>query len=190
MRLDVDGTPAYSPLDVLNGEIVIRNENCGYWATNTLETYANPFFIKLCRRLWESIPDFLVIGECWGGFKFENRQIIMARSGIIPRMFKLPQHVSQLFGRRLFKDGRVQNCEKETVRILQEWWESNKRYLMPQGSIMLQSSSAHQWPYPAYLYGKGSWAAVDILYFMPDVPITFMGEIDGEVFRTETTKVF
>ena len=84
----------------------------------------------------------------------------------------------------------MQNCEKETVRILQEWWESNKRYLMPQGSIMLQSSSAHQWPYPAYLYGKGSWAAVDILYFMPDVPITFMGEIDGEVFRTETTKVF
>jgi hypothetical protein len=55
---------------------------------------------------------------------------------------------------------------------------------------LLQSSSAHQWPYPAYLYGKGSWAAVDILYFMPDVPITFMGEIDGEVYRIETTKVF
>jgi hypothetical protein len=55
---------------------------------------------------------------------------------------------------------------------------------------MLQSSSAHQWPYPAYLYGKGSWAAVDLLYFMPDVPITFMGEIDGEVYRIETTKVF
>lgn len=40
------------------------------------------------------------------------------------------------------------------------------------------------------MYGKGSWAAVDILYFMPDVPITFMGEIDGEVYRIETTKVF
>jgi hypothetical protein len=25
---------------------------------------------------------------------------------------------------------------------------------------------------------------------MPDVPITFMGEIDGEVYRIETTKVF
>ena len=54
----------------------------------------------------------------------------------------------------------------------------------------MQSSSAHQWPYPAYLYGKGTWAAVDILYFMQDVPITFMGEIDGDVYRIETTKVF
>lgn len=25
---------------------------------------------------------------------------------------------------------------------------------------------------------------------MPDVPITFMGEIDGDVYRLETTKVF
>lgn len=53
MRLDVDGEPAYTPLDVLNGEVVIRNENWGYWNTNTMETYANPFFIKLCKRIWE-----------------------------------------------------------------------------------------------------------------------------------------
>lgn len=31
---------------------------------------------------------------------------------------------------------------------------------------------------------------MDILYFMPDVPITFMGEIDGEVYRIEQTQVF
>jgi len=54
----------------------------------------------------------------------------------------------------------------------------------------MQSSSAHVWPYPAYLYGKGTWAAVDILYFMPDVPITFMGEIEGEVYRIGTTQIF
>ena len=48
---------------------------------------------------------------------------------------------------------------------------------------MLQSSTAHSLPYPAYLYGKGTWAAIDILFFMPDVPITFMGELDGEVYR-------
>lgn len=51
----------------------------------------------------------------------------------------------------------------------------------------MQSSSAHSWPYPAYMYGKASWAAVDILYFMPDIPITFMGEIDGEIYRLGTT---
>lgn len=73
MRLDVDGEPAYTPADVMNGEIVIRNENYGYWNTNTMESYPNPFFIKMCKKLWEAIPDFMVLGECWGGFKFENR---------------------------------------------------------------------------------------------------------------------
>lgn len=36
-RLDVDGVPAYSPLDLMNGEIVLKNENFGYWNTNTME---------------------------------------------------------------------------------------------------------------------------------------------------------
>lgn len=37
MRLDVDGKPAYTPLDLMNGEIVTRNENYGYWNSNTME---------------------------------------------------------------------------------------------------------------------------------------------------------
>lgn len=48
---------------------------------------------------------------------------------------------------------------------------------------MLQSSTSHIWPYPAYIYKKGTWAATDILYFSPDIPITFMNELKGEVFR-------
>ena len=57
----------------MNGEIVLRNENFGYWNTNTMETYPNPFFIKMCKTLWEKVPDFMIIGECWGGYMFENR---------------------------------------------------------------------------------------------------------------------
>ena len=48
---------------------------------------------------------------------------------------------------------------------------------------MIQSSTAHTLPYPAYLYGKGTWAAIDILFFMPDIPITFMGELQGDIFK-------
>lgn len=69
---------------------------------------------------------------------------------------------------------------------MKKWYE-NGRLFLPEGSIIMQSSSAHSWPYPAYMYGKASWAAVDILYFMPDIPITFMGEIDGEIYRLGTT---
>ena len=75
------------------------------------------------------------------------------------------------------------------MRILQQWFETSRKFL-PEGTFLLQSSSSHIWPYPAYLYGKGTWAAVDILYFMYDIPITFMGEIDGEVFRIGQTQLF
>ena len=33
LRVDVDGEPAYTAEDIMNGEIVIRNENYGYWNT-------------------------------------------------------------------------------------------------------------------------------------------------------------
>ena len=36
-RLDVDGEAAYTAEDLMNGEIVIRNENHGYWHTNSME---------------------------------------------------------------------------------------------------------------------------------------------------------
>lgn len=143
MRLDVDGQPAYSPADVLNGEIVIRNENWGYWNSNTMDSYANPFFIKLSKKIWESNPDFMLIGECWGGFKFENRHILMSRSGIIPRMFKLPQAISSILGNKLYKDGRVIKSEKETIKTILDLYEKNKRQFLPEGTILLQSSSAH-----------------------------------------------
>ena len=66
----------------------------------------------------------------------------MARSGIIPRLFKLPQAISSLFGKKLHKDGRVTSCERENVLALKKWYESNRLFL-PEGSILLQSSTAH-----------------------------------------------
>jgi len=181
-RLDVDGQPAYSAEDLMNGEMVIRNENYGYWNSNNMETYPNPFFIKMCKKLWSRDPNFMIIGECWGGFMFEHRQIILARSGIIPRLYKLPIAISSLFGKKLHRNGKVESMQKDNVVAIKKWYDETRRFL-PDGSILLQSSTAHCLPYPAYLYGKGTWAAIDILFFMPDIPITYNGEIDGDVFK-------
>jgi len=54
---------------------------------------------------------------------------------------------------------------------------------VPEGTIMIQSSTANSWPYPAYLFGRGTWAAVDVLYLMPDIPMTFNLEVNGEVYK-------
>lgn len=120
-RIDVDGEPAYSTEDFMNGEVVIRNENHGYWNSNNMETYPNPFFIKMCKRLWNLNPDFMIIGECWGGMNLEHRQIILSRSGVVPRLFSLPIALSSVMGKKLFRDGRIQPCEKETVSAIAHW---------------------------------------------------------------------
>jgi hypothetical protein len=51
-RIDVDGDPAYSADDFMDGEVSVRNKNYGYWNSNNMETYPNPFFISkhsICR---------------------------------------------------------------------------------------------------------------------------------------------
>ena len=113
---------------------------------------------------------------------FEHRQIILARSGVIPRLYKLPVAISSLFGKKLHRNGKVEECKKDSVVAIKQWHDETKKFL-PEGTILMQSSTAHSLPYPAYLYGKGTWAAIDILFFMPDIPITFMKELEGEVYK-------
>ena len=77
----------------------------------------------------------------------------------------------------------------ENVSVLKNWYVDSRKFL-PEGTILIQSSSSHIWPYPAYVYGKATWAAVDILHFISDIPITFMNEIKGEVYRIGTSQMF
>ena len=116
---------------------------------------------------------------------FEHRQIILARSGVIPRLYKMPQTICSILGKKLSREGRLVDCERKDISTLKKWYEDS-RFCMPEGFIQLQSSTAHQWPYPALMYGQAAWAAVDLLYFMPDIPITFMDETKGERYRLET----
>lgn len=76
------------------------------------------------------------MGECWGGFMFEHRQIILARSGVIPRLFNFPMAISSLFGKKLYRDGRVESTSKDNVIAIKKWYDETRRYL-PDGTILL-----------------------------------------------------
>jgi len=75
------------------------------------------------------------------------------------------------------------------VNIFKEYLEENNQFL-PEGSVIVQSSSGQVWPYPALLYGRGNWPAIDLLFTLPDVPMTFLNEIDGEAYRLKVTNVY
>lgn len=188
-RKDPDNVPAYTPKQILDGEVVRQSDSQGYWNSINLEKYANPIFVKLCRELWAHFPEFIIIAECLGGSQLENRQGILARSGAIPRLFKLPAALASLFGKKLQRDGSVTSCHPQTVNALKSWYENNRKFT-PEGAYLIQSSTSHIWPYPALLYGRGAWSAVDLLFLMPDIPMTFMGEIYGHAYRRNTTSVY
>ena len=188
-RLDSDGKMAYSDEEILNGEIVIRSEDCGYWTSDLIDEYPNPFLIKLTKSVWKKFPNFHFIGECWSTNKFQNRHIILAKSGIIPRMYTLPRALSSVFGRKIHRNGYVENCKPEPVSIIKDWLEENNQFL-PEGALTIQSSCGQVWPYPALLYGRGNWSAIDLLFSLPDIPMTFMDEIEGEAFRVKITNVY
>ena len=51
------------------------DEDCGYWDSSAKESLPNPFLVKLCRRLWRTNPEFLIISEVWGSMAgFDARE--------------------------------------------------------------------------------------------------------------------
>lgn len=40
------------------------------------------------------------------------------------------------------------------------------------------------------LYKKGAWAAADLVFFLNDSPMTFIGEIEGRATKVKATNFF
>ena len=188
-RIDIDGQPAYNSLEKLNGEIVMPNSESGYWDTDLKDTYANPLLIKLTKSIWNYYPNFIFIGECWQNEKFSQRHINLTKSGIIPRLYTLPIVLCEVLGKKIQHDGKIDQVPPSDITIIKDWYNENYNDL-PQGSLLIQSSCGQVWPYPALLYGRGNWSAVDLLFSLPEIPMTFMDEIDGEAFRVQITNIY
>ena len=67
------------------------------------------------------------------------------------------------------------SMERMNVNVIKKWVEENKK-AYPSGSVVIQSTTYHAWPYPALIYKRGTWAAVDLFFLLNDIPMTFMGE--------------
>jgi len=187
--LDSDGQPHYTTQEIFDGQVVQRNENFAYWASSLREKWANPIFVKLCKEIWRLFPEFLIMADIWHGTGLEERDKCIARSGPIPRLYDLPIKLSSIFGKRLHKSGKFNATENKDVGVLKDWYERTQKRL-PEGSITVQSSTGHFLPYPALLYGKGAWAAIDVLFMLPSIPMTFIGEQDGHAYRAPISSLY
>ena len=181
LRIDLDGKKAYKDLDILNGEIVEPNTETGYWDCDECEEYPNPFLIKITKNIWKDFPQFIFFGEC---IINENnnkikRHINLVKSGIIPRMISLPMIINELYGNQIQNDGSVIQKSPKNVKILENYFKEIYNGL-PEGSILVQNS--FNISFLSNINETALPSIIELLFFLPDIPITFMNE-ENDIFK-------
>ena len=185
LRVECDGSNRYTNEEILNGNIIIPNKECGYWNTDLFNKYPNPLLIKITKEIWLKYPTFIFIGECVNTIdKFSMRHFSLMKSGIIPRMYILPSLLcsSQIHNKSL--------DDKISISLFKKWYQTHLDNSSIKNCIVVNSSSGHCYPYPAMMYGRANWTSVDLLFTMNLIPMTFMDEIDGELVREKICNVY
>eukprot|EP00741_Cyanophora_paradoxa_P006843 tig00001052_g6618.t1 len=178
--------PHYEPLEVLEACVVKPALAGGYWRTAAAAAgYANPLLAKLARAVWAVDPEFLLLADCdWAEVQ---RQV--ALSGCVPHSARLAQTIAGMFGRSLEKHGPIGHAEKHTSAEVRAALEQATADL-PEGYVGVQSICTHALPYPALSFDAGAWVAADLLFLLPDVPMTFIGEDEGRAYRAPLAGLF
>ena len=128
----------YSNYEIINGNVIIPNQECGYWDSfniepnkneknenneindensNILENiYPNPLFIKLTKKIWEKYPEFIFIGEFINNnMKYNNREFILGKSGLIPKLNILPVIFSSLYNVNIGINNLIPSLKKFSI---------------------------------------------------------------------------
>ncbi|KAM9964867.1 hypothetical protein ACTFIW_004659 [Dictyostelium discoideum] len=189
-RLDSDDLPHYTNQQIFEGEIVMKpseeGKNFGYWGTtppspkHSTPFYPNPIFIKMTREVWNRFPQFVFLAEVYW-----DRELHSIISGLVPYSSAIPKALASVFDKGISKDGIVFDLrQRQSVKALYDYYEM-RMSTYPQNSIILYPSSTHHSPYPLQIYNAGAWAAVDLMYFLPEIPITYIGEQNGWYYHVD-----
>lgn len=182
LRLDPDGCSHYSLSEIFYGAVVKANEEYGYWtsAAGIERGYPNPFLVKFCREMWNSYPDFIIMAEA-----HFHREAQLLISGVIAHTVRIPQIIASIAGKSLRRDGSVTRRpgkNRSTARTLSRLYRNDRDWL-PRDPIMVNCTCTHLSPFPGGLYGRRAWIAVDLLFFLPEIPMLMYGEEKGRAYR-------
>ena len=188
-EVDEDNVRRYSNYEIMNGKIVLPNEECGFWNAFDIENlnediYPNPLFIKLTKTIWESYPGFIFIGEFNDkNLKYVNRQFVLSKSGLVPKIYIFPEVFSHLFDINLGIDPLMPIVKKNSINNMLKAYNDYFNRNMPLNTQCIISSGNDIWPYPNLLFGNGAMPYITALFTMNYIPMTFMDEINGEFKR-------
>lgn len=115
--LETDLSETSDFTEVIQGKIVVANEECGYWncASAMSNGYSNPFLVKIARKVAEIDPTCLL---CGSGYWNRSQQIL--QSGIIPFCDDLLTSLCALNGTEVDKSGFVERMQGFLCYIIQK----------------------------------------------------------------------
>ena len=203
----------YSNYEIINGNVVIPNQECGYWNSFNMEInkseknenneldeesssiieniYPNPLFIKLTKNIWEKYPDFIFIGEFINNsMKYNNRQFILGKSGLVTKVNILPEIFTHLYNINTGINNIVPSFKKSSINDIIKNYYNLLSDNLPLNSYFISSSGGTIWPYPCLLYGPGCIPYITALFTLNNIPMTYMNEIYGKSKRYQLYSYF
>uniref|UniRef100_A0A7S3AC35 Uncharacterized protein n=1 Tax=Rhodosorus marinus TaxID=101924 RepID=A0A7S3AC35_9RHOD len=185
---DPDGELHYSKSEIFYGLVVKANEEVGYWTSDSaLEfNYPNPFLVKFAREMWHTYPNFYIISEC-----HFQREALLTSSGAIVHSVRVPQILASIGGKSLRRDGTVAGIradKRSSARTLSRLMKNESMFL-PKGALVINCTCTHLSPYPSVMLGRRAWVAVDIIHFLPGIPMLLYGEETGSTYRLNMAPV-
>ena len=180
-RWDGDGIDHYTAEEQLQGVVCggFDNKQSGYWTSEVSNHWPNPFFAVLTRELWKHNPTALFLGEVNDCTKIQG----VSKSGLLPKVTGLLEGVGAIAGRKLDNGGSVSKLAPSALPLSSYILSCRKSTL--QGGIVVTASASPSDPLPGLFLGRAAWPFVNLLFWLPTVPGTLLGEQEGKVYRLD-----
>lgn len=161
LRIDPDGQQHYYSNNIIEGSVILESTRTSKCGITSHSTKYSPFLIKLMRKLWSFTADAFV----W--MKAEDSlQSFVVKSGIIPQN----NAVSKVLKDSIDKCFRTDDLSQITVsKTFDQFFKKRNQELPPNSLVITSLGSVTDGPFQ--ISQEGLSLAIDILFFLPDVPL-------------------
>ena len=61
--------------------------------------------------------------------------------------------------------------------------------MLPNGAILLHSTTSPVWPYLSYVFKQATWAVIDLYLLMPYLTMTTGAELRGKAYKSKSINI-
>ncbi|KAK8803691.1 hypothetical protein WA158_001385 [Blastocystis sp. Blastoise] len=195
LRKDIDGEYHYSCKDILEGYCVQHDQEGGYFASPASAKYPSPLLYKISHILYQRFPNYLLVSS-----SFWSRAPMCLVSGVIPYDDSLIQSLYWSMGLKIEKNGNIRllTDKEKPIDLLKKCFATNNTgSLLNSPSFKAESQQyifnyicSECSPYPSLLLKRAAWTAIDLLFTLPGLQSTYIGEQEGNGYKIQVGNIY